>query len=160
MAYLPIIFGASTCSHFYRDSQLLQTSEEFPTRHVDGCYVFERGFRLSLKTFERLGLVLEKHGNILRAFLAITGFTGQAQITDTIGPAFATSNHMFYLKRDIAFAAITTLTPPLFQQVLSDFVAQQFPLLVGDAASLRVLHGLRIEAHQFLTDRSYRTETL
>src|SRR5205085_10204549 len=54
--------------------------------------------------------------------------------------------------------AIGTLPAALVEQVLSDLVAREGPLLVVDASDFGVVHLLQVKLDQFLTDGCDRTE--
>ena len=87
----------------------------------------------------------------------VTLLTGQAKVTDAIGAAIGTWINMLDLKRDILCSTVRTLPLPLHQQVLASLVALQRALLILNAADVRVLHEVRIEAHHLQTHRVDRT---
>lgn len=63
---------------------------------------------------------------------------------------------MLDLKRDLHGLTIDTVPSPLLQQILSNFVAVQRPLLILDSGYLGLLQRLRIEAHEFQRDPTDR----
>src|SRR5215468_2171753 len=58
----------------------------------------------------------------------------------------------------IRCAAIDALPAPLFENVFADFVSGQGPLLILDAADIRILHELGVKTNQFLGKRRYGGE--
>lgn len=97
--------------------------------------------------------------NILGSLLQIAGFAGQRQIGNPVGAPFRPREHVLHLQRDPLHTTIGTDTPPLLEQVLTHFKAQERSLLVLQASDLRVLHLLDIEAHEFLGKRADSAES-
>src|SRR5215469_12759677 len=60
---------------------------------------------------------------------------------------------MLDLQRHIGLLAVGAAPLPLFEQVLTQFIARQGPLLILDATYLWVLQRLSIKPHQFLRHR-------
>lgn len=48
---------------------------------------------------------------------------------------------------------VATGSPPLFEEIFSEFIARQRALLIGHTADLRMLHLLEVEPDQFQTER-------
>ena len=65
---------------------------------------------------------------------------------------------MLDLQRHACSAAVRASPVPLLQQVLSQFIACESPLLVFDTADLGVLHRLQVELHQFQTESGNRAQ--
>ena len=65
---------------------------------------------------------------------------------------------MLHLQRHLPFAAVGTLSLPLLQQIVAQFIAHQAALLIGDSLDLWLLHRLCIELDQFQADRAYGAE--
>ena len=93
----------------------------------------------------------QKDPNILTSLGLITGIASQAQVADSICPAVGFRLHMLNLKRDILGPTVTTGPIPLFEEVLSDFIAKERALLIL-LSDLGILHLLQIEFDEFQTD--------
>jgi hypothetical protein len=59
---------------------------------------------------------------------------------------------VFQFERGVLLVAVGAFAPPLFEDVLSDFVTGERPLLVFDARDFRVFEQLSIEFGEFDND--------
>lgn len=63
---------------------------------------------------------------------------------------------MLDIERHAAPAAVDAFAVELLKEVLLEFVACKFALLIPNAGNIRVLHQLRVELHEFLNETAHR----
>ena len=113
------------------------TNESQPSGGIDRSRILEWGLCLSQKMCQHIRFFDQKDANILTSLGLITGIASQAQVADSICPAVDFRLDMLNLKRHILGPTVTTSPIPLFEEVLSDFIAKERVVLGDDPADLR-----------------------
>ena len=129
-----------------------------PPGGVDRRGVAERRLQLLSNTCQKLGLTLEKLLNRLGSLLLVAFDAGDRQIGKTVGTASCLRNDVLHVERHAALCTVDAPASELLQEVLLEFVAGKFALLIFDAGDLRVLHPLRVELHEFLSNPAHGRE--
>jgi hypothetical protein len=89
----------------------------------------------------------------LIALALIAQMTGESEIRHTLATAAALGYDMLELKREIFGPTVHTLPVELLQDILSDFIPRECPLLIGNASHLRILEELCVKPYQLLGER-------
>src|SRR5579884_870555 len=156
-AYAIVLRQASTAS-FDGYPEGFEPLVERPTRRIDRCRIFERGFHLCQDTGQACGIVMQKLADLLLALALIARRAGRHQIAHAIGAVSGSRLHVIQFEWDIATVIVGTLMVPLAEDIFAYLVASQRALLVLHALDLGVVQGLCVEADEFLADRPHRAE--
>jgi hypothetical protein len=93
-------------------------------------------------------------GGGARALGVVTGLTGDGEVAHPVGAMAHLGDDVLDLQGDVGGFAVGARPPPLLEQILSDLVAHQFPLLIFDSGDLGVLQEVGIEFDQFERERA------
>ena len=144
--------------HSNRQPQRLEALVQGPARCIDHCRIFECRFGLRENAREPLWLRCQEILDQPRPLLDIAGLAGKGEVAHPVRPASCFTQEMLDFQGNIRCITVGTLSLPLFEQVFPYLVAKQRSLLVLDTCYFGVLHLLKIEAHEFLTDGDNRAE--
>lgn len=142
--------GPASAGGCHGHARGLQCLEQPPAGGVDRRCVLQGSLGLGQDLLQPLGIVRQELPNVPAALRGVASLTGQGEVRHPVGPTFGPAVYVLDLERDVLGIAVGALPMPLLQQILPDFVALECALLVLDATDLRVLHGLGIEADEFL----------
>ena len=150
-----IVLGQSAGAGPNRQARCTQGVKKRPPGGVDRRGVAERRLQLLSNTCQKLGLTLEKLLNRLGSLLLVAFDAGDRQIGKTVGTASCLRNDVLHVERHVALCAVDAPASELLQEVLLEFIAGKFALLILDAGDLRVLHPLRVKLHEFLSNPAH-----
>jgi len=149
----PVPFRPATTARFEKQAQRRKRSPERPAGRIHSCRIFQRRFgtvhQLPKAEFSRRTVALP----------LVAWSASQREVAHLIRAAPGPRHKMLDLQRNVLLPAVGARPAPLLQDILSNFVARQFALLILDTTDLSVLHDLRIEPHQLHADGRDRAET-
>ncbi len=144
---------------FDRKPHRFQSLIQGPSSGIDRSGILEWSLCLSQKTCQHIRFFDQKDANILTSLGLITGIASQAQVADSICSAVGFRLDMLNLKGDILGPTVTTGPIPLFEEVLSDFIAKVRAVLVLHPADLWILHLVQIKFDEFQADCPDRAQS-
>ena len=150
-----IELGQSAGAGPNRQARRPQGFEKRPPGGVDRRGIAERRLQLLSNTCQKLGLALEKLLNRLGSLLLVAFDAGDRQIGKTVGTASCLRNDVLHVERHAALSAVDALAVELLQEKFLELVARKLTMLVLDAGDVRVLHQLRVELHEFLSNPAH-----
>ena len=139
------------------DRQACRTQgfEKRPPGGVDRCGVSQWCLEPLSNAGQKLGLPFEEFLNRPGPLLLVAFDARDRQIGKTVGTASRLRNDVLHVERHTALCAVDAPASELLQEVLLEFIAGKFALLILDAGDLRVLHPLRVKLHEFLSNPAH-----
>ena len=139
------------------DRQACRTQgfEKRPPGGVDRCGVSQWCLEPLSNAGQKLGLPFEEFLNRPGPLLLVAFDARDRQIRKTVGTASRLRNDVLHVERHTALCAVDAPASELLQEVLLEFIAGKFALLILDAGDLRVLHPLRVKLHEFLSNPAH-----
>jgi len=144
------VFGSPPRATFDGQSQVAQALVQLPSGGIDRRCILEWRCGLFQDAGKHLRLLLEEVSDRLGALLDVARLAGQGKITGPIRSTSGTAEDMVDLERDIPGTAISALPAPFFQEILTQFVSCQRPLLVLDSCDGSIDQALSVKPHQLL----------
>src|SRR6266487_967023 len=117
-----VIRGSATGPTLDRQVERFEALIECPSRCVHSSSILEGGFGLGKHAPQHLRFILEEFSKKLCAFLVVARPTGKGEVAHTVTSAPCSAYDMSHLQWDIVGPTIRTVSPPLLEQVCSEFV--------------------------------------
>jgi hypothetical protein len=142
----PVPFGPPAGTHLHRQPESLKPMIQRPAARVDRGRVLQRPARLGLHV--RMPILLGG----LRPLGVVARLTGKREVAHPIGAAARPGHKVLDLERHAGRATVGAPAPKLLQQVFTDLIAGQLPLLIRCASDLGLLQELGVKADEFLRE--------